>query len=464
MAAKDEWKIASTKKMVAFGFGYIVINYLLSYGLVYLLYFYENIIKLSAGLIMFGYVIFAIWNMVNDPLLGYFTDKPRKWTKKYGLRAPWVILATVPMLILYIFIWTPPAGDPILICIWFILLTCLFDAAFSIYNEGVYAGYTNQFPSEYERRKSFALMTFMMGIGLTLMSVLSSILLSVKTQATFLLTAIVMVVILVPCAILQIAGVRESEEMKKMFIKSFESGEEKSFVTVVKTALKQKNFLVSLAGYTCQVTATAFLNTSVIYMFQDVYGLSYAQYVLPQLLGMVVFCVMVFFWAAYAKKHGFKKTYWVCFILHGVTLLPLLFIPGNLLMIIIVQMIFNVFYSGEVIMLMPVAADTYDEVALALGRRQDATFVGIRNFFFRVAFLLVGVLIPLIHIMTGYVPTTALAAQNPIATFGVRVHTALIPAIIFIVMGLIFRQLYTLDGAEKQGMVKKLKEAGLCNK
>ena len=64
-------------------------------------------------------------------------------------------------------------------------------------------------------------------------------------------------------------------------------------------------------------------------------------------------------------------------------------------------------------MLMPIASDTYDEVAIKMGKRQDATFVGMRNFFFRIAFLVVGIVLPVVHVLTGYDPTiTALALYN----------------------------------------------------
>jgi len=112
-------------------------------------------------------------------------------------------------------------------------------------------------------------------------------------------------------------------------------------------------------------------------------------------------------------------------------------------------------------MLMPVASDTYDEVALKMGRRQDATFVGMRNFFFRIAFLVVGVILPVVHVLTGYVATEELAAQTALAVWGVRIHRALIPMILLIVMGFIFRQFYDLEGEKKAELVRQLKEAGL---
>ncbi|MHA1467499.1 MAG: MFS transporter, partial [Promethearchaeota archaeon] len=172
----SEWEIAGWGKMISYGFGYVFVNYLLLYGLSNLLYFYEVEMGLPFIYIMIAGILFALWNMVNDPLLGYLTDKPLKWTAKYGLRAPWVVICTPLVLIFFFLIWMPPQGmGAIMMFLWFILITCLFDTFFSIYNDHVYGGYTNQFPSEYERRRSFAVATIIMFITITAMVVIGSV-------------------------------------------------------------------------------------------------------------------------------------------------------------------------------------------------------------------------------------------------------------------------------------------------
>ena len=118
MAIKEDlsqWEIKSTGKMVSYAFGYIVINYLIGYGWALVFYYYEVEIGLSVMLLGVAMIIFALWNMVNDPLLGFLTDKPTRWTKKWGMRAPWIILTAVPILIFYVLVWTPPAGASMLI-------------------------------------------------------------------------------------------------------------------------------------------------------------------------------------------------------------------------------------------------------------------------------------------------------------------------------------------------------------
>jgi GPH family glycoside/pentoside/hexuronide:cation symporter len=158
----SEWEIASTGKMISYAFGYIIINFLLGTGFSLVIYFYEVEVGIAVVLLSLAYVIFAIWNMVNDPILGFLTDRPFKWTKKWGLRAPWVVFSAFPILIFYFLIWTPPESvSDMFIFLYFIIITCVFDTFFSIYNDHVYGGFTNQFPSEYERRRAFAISTIL---------------------------------------------------------------------------------------------------------------------------------------------------------------------------------------------------------------------------------------------------------------------------------------------------------------
>jgi GPH family glycoside/pentoside/hexuronide:cation symporter len=455
----SEWEIASTGKMISYAFGYIIINFLLGTGFSLVIYFYEVEVGIAVVLLSLAYVIFAIWNMVNDPILGFLTDRPFKWTKKWGLRAPWVVFSAFPILIFYFLIWTPPESvSDMFIFLYFIIITCVFDTFFSIYNDHVYGGFTNQFPSEYERRRAFAISTILMGLIITGMGIAGNLIVVYGDRGSFITYAIVMTILLVIYNVILFAGISESEQMKTMFITAFEKAEAKSFAKTMKTALKQRNFSVSLAGYTCEITAMTLVSASTIYMFRYVYRLNYSYAAIPGLAGLIGFVIVVPFWYNYARKHGFKKTYWVCFILHGLTFIPFLFIT-DYLSIIIFTFISAIFYSGEVTMLMPVASDTYDEVSSVMEKRVDATLVGVRNFFFRVAFLAVGVIIPLVHILTAFDPN--LDIQSPLAVWGVRVHAALIPMIILIGMGLIFRKYYTLEGKEKEALVMKLKDIGI---
>ena len=456
----SEWEIASTKKMYSYGFGYVCVNFFLYGGWNYVYYFYQVEVGLALIYLTIAGVVFSVWNMINDPLLGYLTERPTRWTKKYGFRAPWVVFSAIPILIFYILIFVPPmASGTMAIILWYIITTCVFDFFFSIFNDHVYGGYTNQFPSEYERRRSFAITTVLMFVIITFLTVIAGFVIVYGDAASFLRYAMIASIVVLIMMILLFLGVKESEEMKQMFLTSFEKAGEVGFFKVLKTSLKTKNFAVSLLGYLGQITAMTLWGASTIYMYQYVYQLDYSFSVLPSIIAILCVIGAIPFWSNYARKKGFKKTYWVAFMLHGLTFIPFLFITEYIHVIIFTGIMY-IFYCGEVIMLMPVASDTYDEVASKLGKRADATMVGVRTFFYRIAFFVQTMVFFVVFTVTAFNPAPG-AVQTPLAVLGIRLNAALVPMCIFIVMGLIFRKYYTLEGAEKEALVKKLKDLGI---
>lgn len=458
----SEWEIASTNKMISYGFGYLIVNYLLTAFSSIVFYFYEVEIGLPVALVGLAFIIFAIWNMVNDPLLGYLTDKPLKWTKRWGMRAPWIVISSFPILICYLLIFIPPdvnQENVLIIFIYMVIITCLFDTFFSIYNDHIYGGFTNQFKSEYERRKGFAIILIVAGFGSMFMGLIPPLFIKYGDKNSFVLAALIIIIIMALCNIFLFLGIKESEELKETFIRGYETSEEKSFFRTMKIALKRKNYVVILVAYTMIVTTQTLINASQIYFVKDVLRVPYTYVIFINLAGVIGFLISIPFWADFTKKHGFKKTLVVCTFLAAISYLPTLWITT------IEERIFFTFlagipYAGYTVVIMPMAADTMDDVALMLGRRAEATLAGIRMFFFRVAFLVQGVVIMVVHIATVYNPDPK-AIQSPLALWGIRVHAGLIPAILMFVISLIVYKWYDLIGERKESMLKELKAKGL---
>ncbi len=60
-------------------------DYILIAGqFILLFHYYEVELGLSVALLGLAFIIFAIWNMINDPLIGFLTDKPMRWSKNMG--------------------------------------------------------------------------------------------------------------------------------------------------------------------------------------------------------------------------------------------------------------------------------------------------------------------------------------------------------------------------------------------
>ncbi|MFX0177394.1 MAG: MFS transporter, partial [Candidatus Hodarchaeota archaeon] len=67
--------------------------------------FYFTIVRIPAPIMTFGFILWALWNAINDPLIGYLSDRTKS---RWGRRIPWMVGATIPLGVLMILLFTPP--------------------------------------------------------------------------------------------------------------------------------------------------------------------------------------------------------------------------------------------------------------------------------------------------------------------------------------------------------------------
>ncbi|MCK5113074.1 MAG: MFS transporter, partial [Thermoplasmatales archaeon] len=181
--------------------------------------------------------------------------------------------------------------------------------------------------------------------------------------------------------------------------------------------------------------------------------------VIPSIVFFITLMVFVPFWSTFSRKHGNKKTYVVGLFLLGVAHIPYLWIT-TIWEVIIFSVLRGIASSCTIYAVIPISADTYDEVTLACGRHQEAILHGIRNFFVRSSLLFAALIIGGIHIATGYNQDPS-AIQTPLAIWGIRIHRALIPMILCFTACILFLLFYDLKGEKKLTLKSKLRELGL---
>ena len=122
----------SKKSMASFACGTFLNEFIMMAFFAFSFFYYEAEIGLNVWLVGLGYVIYAIWNAVNDPLVGYLTDRAFKFTKKWGRRFPWIIIGGIPWVFSYILVFTPPDVEPQgvgawILFAWLVFTMCLYD-------------------------------------------------------------------------------------------------------------------------------------------------------------------------------------------------------------------------------------------------------------------------------------------------------------------------------------------------
>lgn len=425
--------------------------------------FYENEIGLATGIIAIAFVIFALWNMINDPIIGFIADKPRGFWKKYGKRLPWVISGGIGTSLAFMLMFAVPDVDPkadwLFVFIWLLVSICLFDTLFTMFD----TNYTAIIPDKFRTdEKRLRLASFQVGLGIfgtVLAVVISPMFIVYGDRYSFLNMAIVIGIIGIVLILLQIYGIREDKVMIESYYDKYNKTEQVKFTKVLKVAVKQRSFIGLLLLYMFYQTVVSLLLGSIPYLVRFILNEKaiVESYIL---LGYIVAgLISVPIWGKLALKEGNnKKIFMIGGLLFGIGTIPFLFI-SSVMGAILIAVILGVGMIGFWLMLNPIISDVIDEAISESGIRQEGLYMGVRTFFGRIAIMLQAIIFALVHIFTGFEPGSA--TQSPTAIFGLRLQMGLIPAIIMIIGVLIFWKLYDLTPEKKEIIRKKLEELNI---
>ncbi|GAG62563.1 unnamed protein product [marine sediment metagenome] len=96
----------SVKVKLGFSFGGFANNILNGFVFANLTFFYNQKLGADATLLGIAWLIFAIWNTINDPIASYFIDNTRT---KIGRRIPYIRYGSIFYGLAFIFCWFPIA-------------------------------------------------------------------------------------------------------------------------------------------------------------------------------------------------------------------------------------------------------------------------------------------------------------------------------------------------------------------
>ena len=154
---------SSTIKMVMFSTGYFLNTFLMIAFNNYVWTFYEgelgliSIVPLWPIYMAIANTLYIILSMLINPVIGYLTDKPFKWTKKRGFHTPWIIIGGIPTIILFFFLFTPPQVSGIEsvwpILIYYIIIVFLYDMSYSLLQTHSFGAFAAHFRGDTTRRK-----------------------------------------------------------------------------------------------------------------------------------------------------------------------------------------------------------------------------------------------------------------------------------------------------------------------
>jgi len=398
----------------------------------------------------FGIVqlLFAIVNAINDPIIGYYSDRTIPIEGK-GKRKRWLfrslpLVATGYFLMIFM---SPDFPDEIIFIFLFIAFV-LHDTGSAM--NGINRGALMITVTDDDNER--ALLTSTNLVFQTILGIFSYLLIMlffVEEDNPFPLPVIVTVLAIVGVIGVGVAyyGARGIKEPTKLY-----DGETfPEIKKLIKDVIKSKTFIFYILLQFVMGAVTATVITFQVFYFEDVIGVGGTEVMIVSVITLPFTFFAYFLVQVVAKKFGPRKTL-MMFITISIMAFLVLLLSRIFLLAILCYMIINMGNAAFWILSTPIFGCIIDEYELKTGNRPIGTFNGINAIFITPNKQIMMFLFTTILTITGYVGGTGVI-QSESVKLGIQIGVGLIPIILFSI-GFLLLLFFPLRG-EKLAEVKK---------
>lgn len=449
-----EFKEVLTKKSkVAYGSVNTAGNILSGIGFTAITFYYNVKLGLAAELIGVAWLIFAVWNAINDPLFGYIEDRTKS---DLGRRIPYIRYGAPVYGVLFVLCWIPlvDINNEMALFLYFLIILFAFDTIFTIVVLITYILPAEMAITSKERASLMVYATYIGVIGFVLTFVVPLILLTGETTGIDLNFIIAMIIIGAACTVVMFIGSYHIKEYKFAQLE-----EPLGVIPAIKESFKNKPFIIFELSLFCIILAQTMLTTAVFYYVDFVLNLSGVMAIVPIIIVIGVMFAFAYFASKLIEKYGLKKVFIFGQITLGIGFVLTFFIGWSLNTVIISMVLIGIGLSILFMESPIILADTIDFDELKTDKRRETTYTGIEALITKPAISLGNWLF--LVIISGYGFQERASTQSDTAILGIMIGFTIIPAI-FIFLSAIIMKYYSLDGPE--WTEQKLKLQGIHEK
>ncbi|MBN2157620.1 MAG: MFS transporter [Candidatus Lokiarchaeota archaeon] len=405
-----------------------------------MIFFYTNKLLLDPDLVGIAWLIFGIWNAINDPLLGTLQDRTKT---RMGRRIPYLRFGSFVYGALFILCWYPLGNIANELVLFFNLLLalCAFDTLFTMLGCILYP-----LPAEIaiksSNRSTLMVWSNIIGgiFGLVTNVLVTYLLIGDESTEIHPLFKPAMIAIgILMSSIMFISSFFLKENLYTV------EEEPLGFIESFKETFKNRPFIIYEAGVFLFLIAQTMLTTGLLYYINDVLNLSGIQVVIPYVLlalSQVGFSILA---NRLVPIYGLKKlliggAIWVC------GSLILMFGIGWWFIGALIGLLIASFGIAVVSLTSsPLFADIIDYDEIQTGKRREASYSGIQAFLTKFCISIGNWLFLFIIKRFGYEANQT--SQSQFAQLGIMLSMFVIPAIIAI-STLLIVSYYPLYGPE----------------
>jgi GPH family glycoside/pentoside/hexuronide:cation symporter len=380
----------SKNSPIAYGLGTLGLESVGKVFGAFYLFFYVDTLGLAVTLAAIINVVYAIWNAVNDPLVGYLSDNTRT---RWGRRRPWLLTGLPLSLVLLVLVYAVPEpfrrGYPLF---WYALVIIfLFESASTVVNTPYDALFPELFQGFRERTRASALRH---GFGMA--GELVGFSFTPIIYARFGFVPMALFFAAVAGILTTFAIVRNTEDASAQAVPPL------NLRGAFEDVFQDRPFWVFT------LVATLLWFTTGVYTVATPFWAKYTLRASPQapsLIFATVFIIAILsvsLWSKLVRDWGIKRT-WLWAI--GVMILSagVLGLASNLAVGIVGAAVAGVGLGGIKVCREMILANLVDQSIERTGRRQEGVYYSLNRFIGRLSKMLEALALVLLGVLFGYV-------------------------------------------------------------
>ena len=382
--------LAPRNSAIVYGLGNLGLQTVTKVFVGFYVFFYVDTLGLAVTMVAIINVVYAIWDAVNDPLVGYLSDNTRS---RWGRRRPW-LLAGLPFYVTFlVFVYAVPESfQEGYRLFWYALaMVCLFETASTVMNTNYEALFPELFQDFRERTRASAA-----NHGLGMVGELVGFALTPLVYSKFGFAGMALFFAVGTGILLIVSILKNSEDPRA------QSHPPLHLKDAFSEVLRDRPF------WQFTLVATLLWFTTGVYTLATPF---YAKYTLgaspqaPSLIFAVVFIVaiaMVSPWSRLVRRWGIKRT-WMWAI--GVMILSavVLGLAPSLAIAVLGAAVAGVGLGGIKVCREMLLADLVDRSRERSGHRREGIYYGLNSFIGRLSKILEALALALLGVLFGYV-------------------------------------------------------------
>ena len=438
----------------------------LACGIVYtfLMIYFTDVVGINPAFVGTLFLMARLWDAINDPILGMIVDNTRS---RFGKFRPWIFIGTILNSVVLFLLFRKPDLEGTSLYLYYSVMYILWGMTYTIMDIPYWSMIPTLATTKEDREKISVVPRIFASLGGLTVTTFGIALVNKLGNGNqikgFEYFALGIVIIFIISTIVTCINVKEKTQVQV--------NNEKVNIKQAFNILKQNDQLLVFIGIVLAYNlAMQLAGGAAIYYFKYVAGKEslfslYSFFKVAEIGGLMLFPVVT-------RKIGRQQVFRMATILPMFGLITLfisgLIAPQSILFISVSAVLLNLgsgFLLGSTTVML---ADIVDYGEYKLGSRNESIIFSAQTLLVKLASALSGWLIGVGLSLIGYV--AGAAVQSNITIIGIRVIMTIIPSIVALVMYVIYKSKYKINGSfhdeilQVIGSRKKVKVLNINNK